>query len=49
MRFNESQPDCWEKLVNFLRGVKVQCVYNPSRIFSIGGFGDKPLSAEKYV
>uniref|UniRef100_A0A1I8BDP9 Piwi domain-containing protein n=1 Tax=Meloidogyne hapla TaxID=6305 RepID=A0A1I8BDP9_MELHA len=48
MRYNDNQPDCWDKLLQFLRGVKVQCAYNRSRIFSIGGFGDKPLSDEKF-
>ncbi|KAF7635095.1 hypothetical protein Mgra_00005536 [Meloidogyne graminicola] len=48
LKYNESQPDCWEKLTNFLHGIKVQCAYNRSRIFSIGGFGDKPISEERF-
>nr|CAD2201225.1 unnamed protein product [Meloidogyne enterolobii] len=39
MRYCNNQSDSMEKLFNFLRGVKVQCAYNRSRIFSIGGFG----------
>uniref|UniRef100_A0A914KTD7 Piwi domain-containing protein n=1 Tax=Meloidogyne incognita TaxID=6306 RepID=A0A914KTD7_MELIC len=48
MRYCNNQSDSMEKLFNFLRGVKVQCAYNRSRIFSIGGFGDKPLCEEKF-